>query len=424
MQLAHAASRHDGDMGADARNGRDSKVRGRDMNDGGRTAKQVRLDNDQGAGVDAQTLHWASAPPPAYGNPHDPHGTGAQPSQYAAHGLDQSGMPLGHADPSFDPSAYADDVQVDDGGRMQGHDGSKSLTSESTGLVGARGKTGMTRTLSTSRRAEQNRNAQRVFRERKNKYITDLENKAASLEGALLAAEEHRRRFNDALETIEILKRDNDTLRVALRALGGHQAVPSAPALPLDRSAAHAQALLPGAYGAASSARGPHDAHDPSHAQGPGHGAPGGLSEPSEGQDSATAAAVAAAASGSAPYWLLEAVSNANQQHGFPVSGHFQPPLGDNMTGSAQATHAPMQHGDGGLRGTRGQQATQRHDGMIDPSLDQSRMGGLDEGEDTRQGARVDDGKAGEMHNNGNPDSLASLSAVAAAAAAANSQKQ
>ena len=117
------------------------------------------------------------------------------------------------------------------------------LTSEQTGLVGARGKTGMTRTLSTSRRAEQNRNAQRVFRERKNKYISDLESKAASLESALLAAEEHRRRFNEAIETIEILKRDNDTLRVALRALGGHQAVPSAPALPIDRPS-HTPALL------------------------------------------------------------------------------------------------------------------------------------------------------------------------------------
>ena len=421
MQLAQAASRHEGDLSESRgdEGGRHGKSRGRDMGDSARPNKQVRMDNEHSQGVDAQALSWPTAPPPAYGAPHDPHAGASQPSPYGAHGLDQNGMHLGHGDASFDPAAhgvgnYGEGV-VDENARMAPPPPpEKQITSESTGLVGARGKTGMTRTLSTSRRAEQNRNAQRVFRERKNKYIADLEAKAASLENALIAAEDHRRRLSDALETIEILKRDNDTLRVALRALGGHQAVPNAPALPLDRTSAHAQTLL--SYGAPGGpGRGHQGEHDGQHAQG---GAPGptGLHDAPDGQDPATAAAVAAAASGNAPYWLIEAVSNANQQHGFPVSGHFQPPLGDNMGGAPGApAHSQMHRG--------AQQHTQRPEGMIDPSLEQGRLGGLDD-DDQRTGAR-DERKSGEsMDSSGNPDNLASLSAVAAAAAAASSQKQ
>ncbi|WFD31027.1 hypothetical protein MSPP1_002056 [Malassezia sp. CBS 17886] len=463
MQLAQAASRHEDGLGADARSGdasrHASKVRGRDMADGGRANKQVRLDAEHGAGVDAQALSWASAPPPAYGTPHDPHASGnGHPSPYGSHALDQNTMSsLPHGDAAFDPSAHGVPANYSDGSvGVSGDDGSgrsamgsahahhKHATSESTGLVGARGKTGMTRALSTSRRAEQNRNAQRVFRERKNKYITDLETKAASLENALLAAEEHRRRFNDALETIEILKRDNDTLRVALRALGGHQAVPSAPALPMDR-AAHSSALLqpsfgpqhgPGSLGRAPHQGGLHDGSehtDATHGGVQNAGGAPGLHEAPDGQDPATVAAVAAAASGGAPYWLLEAVSNANQQHGFPVSGHFPAHLGDNGMGQAPQGHGPMHPADANAaalraRGAQGGSA-QRADGMIDPSLDHGRLGAMDADAESRQSSRahgddtVKHGGAQHMDSSGNPDNLASLSAVAAAAAAASSQK-
>ncbi|WFC99101.1 hypothetical protein MYAM1_001839 [Malassezia yamatoensis] len=418
MQLAQAASRHENDLGESRSgsddHGRHGKGRSRDINESGRQNKQLRMENEHGQGVDTQTLSWPTAPPPAYGTPHDPHGSGNQPSPYGAHGLDQNSMHLGHSDASFDPAAhgvggYGDGV-VDENSRMgpPSNPSDKHVTSESTGLVGARGKTGMTRTLSTSRRAEQNRNAQRVFRERKNKYIADLEAKAASLENALLAAEEHRRRFNDALETIEILKRDNDTLRVALRALGGHQAVPSAPALPMDRPSPHTPNLL--SYGTPGGpGRGHQGEHDSQHNA---TGAPGptGMHDAGDGQDPATAAAVAAAASGNAPYWLIEAVSNANQQHGFPVPNHFQASLGDNM-GAAQ-THNPMH------RGT--QAHGQRPEGMIDPSLEQSRLSGLSD--DEQRHAHREENKD-HLDSAGNPDNLASLSAVAAAAAAASNQK-
>ncbi|WFD37048.1 hypothetical protein MCUN1_003940 [Malassezia cuniculi] len=392
MQLAHAASRHDGDLSENARATR-AKTRGREMGDQGRATKQLRVDEH----VDDPALAWASAPP-AYSNPHE-HG------EHNAYGaIEHGAMPPAfdpHGGAHFDPHAYAPGV-VHDGARAMPppapETSNKHLTSEATGLVGARGKTGMTRQLSTSRRAEQNRNAQRVFRERKNKYIADLENKAANLENALLAADEHRRRLADALETVEILKRDNDTLRVALRALGGHQAVPSAPPLPLDR--AHAHALLQTPFGQHGAQHAPRPAH--------GEGEQQQHAQEGENQDPTTAAAVAAAASGGAPYWLLEAVSSANQTHPFPV-GHFSQ-LGDGSI-STEGNPAAQQLGDQNvLRNNRG---VARSDGIIDPSLDDSRQR-LGHEEIVKNDADV----------SSNPDNLASLSAVAAAAAAASAQKQ
>ena len=141
------------------------------MSENPRSSKHVRMENESPhSSVDAPSLSWAPTAPPAY----------------PGHGLDHNGMPtLHHSAPSpFDPtahdvSAYGDTSGVQsDQSRMAPpppavasptSEQNKHLTSEQTGLVGARGKTGMTRTLSTSRRAEQNRNAQRVFRERKNK---------------------------------------------------------------------------------------------------------------------------------------------------------------------------------------------------------------------------------------------------------------
>ena len=437
IQLANAASRPDHEQNHNSTNPhhfhhqhpssnsahtpspRVSKGRGDDMSENPRSSKHVRMENESPhSSVDAPSLSWAPTAPPAY----------------PGHGLDHNGMPtLHHSAPSpFDPtahdvSAYGDTSGVQsDQSRMAPpppavasptSEQNKHLTSEQTGLVGARGKTGMTRTLSTSRRAEQNRNAQRVFRERKNKYIADLESKAASLESALLAAEEHRRRFNEAIETIEILKRDNDTLRVALRALGGHQAVPNAPALPIDRPASHAPTLLPtfaqqhpGAPGAPP--RGV-DQHDATHAQ-----SQGGMHDTAEqAQDPATAAAVAAAASGGAPYWLLEAVSNANQQHGFHVPNHFSSQLGDSgMPPPGPPTQ--IHPNDPNAMRARGGMPPQRAESMLDPSLEHATLGDA-----PRPPSRVhgEDNKTNDsgMDAAGNPDNLASLSAVAAAAAAA-----
>lgn len=78
-----------------------------------------------------------------------------------------------------------------------------------------------TRQLSTSKRAAQNRAAQRAFRERRDKYVKVLESKATRLEAAIRIATECKRRYVEALQAIDGLRQDNHTLRVALAALSG-----------------------------------------------------------------------------------------------------------------------------------------------------------------------------------------------------------
>ncbi|SNX86597.1 uncharacterized protein MEPE_05306 [Melanopsichium pennsylvanicum] len=78
-----------------------------------------------------------------------------------------------------------------------------------------------TRQLSTSKRAAQNRAAQRAFRERRDKYVKVLESKATRLETAIRVATECKRRYVEALHTIDGLRQDHHALRVAVAALSG-----------------------------------------------------------------------------------------------------------------------------------------------------------------------------------------------------------
>ena len=86
-----------------------------------------------------------------------------------------------------------------------------------------------TRQLSTSKRAAQNRAAQRAFRERRDKYVKVLESKAARLEVAIRVANECKRRYTESLQTVDGLRQDNHTLRVALAALSGSSVEGQAP---------------------------------------------------------------------------------------------------------------------------------------------------------------------------------------------------
>lgn len=90
------------------------------------------------------------------------------------------------------------------------------------------------RQLSTSKRAAQNRAAQRAFRERRDKYVKVLEAKALRLEQAVRVATECKRRYIETLHTVAGLRADNHTLRVALGALSGSQAGPAPTPMKID----------------------------------------------------------------------------------------------------------------------------------------------------------------------------------------------
>lgn len=90
------------------------------------------------------------------------------------------------------------------------------------------------RQLSTSKRAEQNRKAQRAFRERRDQHVKALEQRSQLLDAALAGADEANRRWEECRAIVDQLRIENTALRTALQqaqtqitALGGN---PNAPA--------------------------------------------------------------------------------------------------------------------------------------------------------------------------------------------------
>ncbi|CAE6517868.1 unnamed protein product [Rhizoctonia solani] len=75
-----------------------------------------------------------------------------------------------------------------------------------------------TRPLNNSKRAEQNRKAQRAFRERRDQHVKQLESRSAMLDVALANADEANRRLEDQRILVEQLRAENQALRTALAA--------------------------------------------------------------------------------------------------------------------------------------------------------------------------------------------------------------
>jgi len=91
----------------------------------------------------------------------------------------------------------------------QGHqqEGSPDPTSSSGGPA---------RPLSTSKRAEQNRKAQRAFRERRDQHVKALESRSTLLDAALASADEANRRWEECRALVDQLRIENAALRGAL----------------------------------------------------------------------------------------------------------------------------------------------------------------------------------------------------------------
>lgn len=78
------------------------------------------------------------------------------------------------------------------------------------------GTPGTTRTLSQSKRAEQNRKAQRAFRERRDQHVKALESRSQLLDAALASADEANRRWEECRALVDQLRIENAALRAAL----------------------------------------------------------------------------------------------------------------------------------------------------------------------------------------------------------------
>jgi len=75
---------------------------------------------------------------------------------------------------------------------------------------------GTARTLSQSKRAEQNRKAQRAFRERRDQHVKALESRSQLLDAALASADEANRRWEECRALVDQLRIENAALRAAL----------------------------------------------------------------------------------------------------------------------------------------------------------------------------------------------------------------
>ncbi|KAJ3847228.1 hypothetical protein EV368DRAFT_76783 [Lentinula lateritia] len=72
------------------------------------------------------------------------------------------------------------------------------------------------RPLSNSKRAEQNRKAQRAFRERRDQHVKALESRSQLLDAALASADEANRRWEECRALVDQLRVENAALRAHL----------------------------------------------------------------------------------------------------------------------------------------------------------------------------------------------------------------
>ncbi|KAF8264593.1 hypothetical protein EI94DRAFT_1738088 [Lactarius quietus] len=91
----------------------------------------------------------------------------------------------------------------------------RSQSQASNGTTGTP-TSGTARTLSQSKRAEQNRKAQRAFRERRDQHVKALESRSQLLDAALASADEANRRWEECRALVDQLRIENAALRAAL----------------------------------------------------------------------------------------------------------------------------------------------------------------------------------------------------------------
>ncbi|EMD37720.1 hypothetical protein CERSUDRAFT_83459 [Gelatoporia subvermispora B] len=89
------------------------------------------------------------------------------------------------------------------------------------------------RTLSQSKRAEQNRKAQRAFRERRDQHVKALESRSQLLDAALASADEANRRWEECRALVDQLRIENTQLRATIAALQAGQPANPPNSIPL-----------------------------------------------------------------------------------------------------------------------------------------------------------------------------------------------
>jgi hypothetical protein len=162
--------------------------------------------NGQGGIVPAQTQHLPllHAPPGHFAN-YPPA------SEYAAAALP---LPNGNVAANM-IAAIANAAQQGGNAEQQ----AQAANDSDSGGAGNKG-----RALSQSKRAEQNRKAQRAFRERRDQHVKNLESRSQLLDAALSSADEANRRWEECRASVETLRIENTQLRAEVAGLRAENA--------------------------------------------------------------------------------------------------------------------------------------------------------------------------------------------------------
>lgn len=176
------------------------------------TPEQVAAQQQAAAAAHhAQQHHQPPPPPPHHQLP---------PLGHPQHPQGQHMHPSFHFHPHQVPPGYVPVMPVPMGapgvpGAPQ--NASQSDTPQDHHSPGSTGASGG-RPLNTSKRAEQNRKAQRAFRERRDAHVKALESRSQLLDAALASVEEANRRWEESRQLCETLRMENAQLRAALQA--------------------------------------------------------------------------------------------------------------------------------------------------------------------------------------------------------------
>lgn len=161
-----------------------------------------------------QSQHYQSRDDQQYGADASHHHT-------TEHQLDPNLSPLGNVNdhPPSDPSlTHHHNLSIDNPAISPSQDTGAGITLEEQDQADAEAEAealrdGNPRVLRTTKRAAQNRAAQRAFRERRDRHIKDLETRASQFDALQALYGDVQARYGEALAIIAALKRENEQLR-------------------------------------------------------------------------------------------------------------------------------------------------------------------------------------------------------------------
>lgn len=184
-----------------------------------------------------RTRKRKTPPPQSTGAPAQSSGPGQQ--QFASYA--GAGGEAGQQTSSTEQTQQSSGYSLDPG--MQAFVGdannAEEADREERATSGPHSPSGSSRPVNPSKRAEQNRKAQRAFRERRDAHVKELEQRSQALDQVMMDLNDTNRRFEECRHMVDALRAENQRLTAALQQYTGGQLPPgfSQPAYTSNNSA-------------------------------------------------------------------------------------------------------------------------------------------------------------------------------------------